>query len=241
MARRWPRTIVFDLDDTLYLERDYLRSGLSAAARFAQSVAGCATIDLDLPEEDPLGAICARAGLDPNAKTALLWAYRLHIPAITLREGAREAIAACRDRGEAVCILTDGRSVSQRLKLTALALDHDAAFISEEIGAEKPDPLGYELIERAFPADGYVYVADNPHKDFIAANRRGWRTIGISAGADAIPRPCAAALPPHAMPQAWAASFGEVAALLHDTCAVKQQREDARHHHAGHDQRTRRA
>ena len=39
-ATRFDRVIVFDLDDTLYLERDYVLSGLGAVGRWARNALG---------------------------------------------------------------------------------------------------------------------------------------------------------------------------------------------------------
>ena len=76
--------------------------------------------------------------------------------------------------------MTDGRSITQRLKLRALGLGDIPAYVSEEYGgADKPDPTRFLAIVNDFPADHYVYVADNPGKDFFAPNDLGWLTIGV--------------------------------------------------------------
>ena len=218
------RTVVFDLDDTLFAERDYVRSGMAAVAALVEQLNGEA-LPLDMSHDaDPLGAIRRRAGLPETALEALLWAYRLHRPTITLRPGAATAIAACRRRGDAVAVLTDGRSVTQRLKIAALGLDLDGIFISEELGATKPSDIGFGAIERALPAAGYVYVADNPEKDFLAPNARGWWTIGLGPLTDAIHACDLSVLPPQALPTIWAADFESVAALLAgDQCALRSR------------------
>lgn len=218
------RTIVFDLDDTLFAERDYVRSGLAAVTALVESVTGI-VVPLDtLPASDPLGAIRRRAGLPVAALDALLWTYRLHRPTIGLRPGALAAVAACRQRGEAVAVLTDGRAVTQRLKLAALGLDLDGVFISEELGATKPADLAFRAVERTLPAAGYVYIADNPVKDFLAPNALGWRTIGLGPLHDAIHVCDPATCPPEALPMVWAADFGEVAALLAGNQCARRSR-----------------
>lgn len=212
-ARR-QRTIVFDLDDTLYPESAYVRSGLAAVAALVERLTGrMVAIDM-LPSRDPLDAIIAQAGLPATALDSLLWAYRLHSPVIEPRPGVRSLLAACRRRGEAICILTDGRAVTQRLKLAALRIDADGVFISEELGAAKPSPIGYAAIEAAFPAADYVYVGDNPAKDFIAANRRNWRTIGMRPDDPIIHAFDLDGIDADALPQTWVRSFAELSAVL---------------------------
>ncbi|HEU4960640.1 MAG TPA: HAD family hydrolase [Sphingomonas sp.] len=218
------RTVVFDLDDTLFAERDYVRSGMAAVAALVEQLNGEACPLDTLPEADPLDAIRRRAGLPETALEALLWTYRLHRPTITLRPGAAAAIAGCRRRGEAVAVLTDGRAVTQRLKLAALGLDLDGIFISEELGATKPSDIGFGAVERALPAASYVYVADNPEKDFLAPNARGWWTIGLGPLPDGIHACDLSELPSRALPMMWAADFGNVAALLAgDQCALRSR------------------
>lgn len=221
-AERRPRTIVFDLDDTLYAEADYVRSGLAAVTALVGHLTGAAVDPVELPETDPLGAIRRAARLPESAFEALLWTYRLHRPAITLRPGVAAAIAQCRRRGEAIAVLTDGRAISQRLKVAALGLELDGLFISEELGAAKPSQAGFVAVENALPAARYVYVADNPTKDFIAANARGWHTIGLRPRPDAIHKWDLAALPAATRPHDWADDFSAIAALL-DQCAVRSR------------------
>lgn len=208
------RTVVFDLDDTLYAERDYVTSGVKAVLATVHRLYGIHIAAESLPSNGAIDEICRRIGLADSVRIALLWVYRLHHPVISPRPGAREAIAECRRRGEAVCILTDGRSTSQRLKLDALGLDHDAAFVSEELGCEKPSHLGFARIEAEFPARSYVYVADNPVKDFIAPNARGWQTIGLRAAENAIHPQRLDILPVGAPPHKWVNDFGEIDAML---------------------------
>ena len=50
-------------------------------------------------------------------------------------------------------------------------------LVSEEHGYEKPDKYAYEMVEAFFPQCEYVYVGDNPEKDFLAPNKLGWNTI----------------------------------------------------------------
>lgn len=175
--------VVLDLDDTLYKEADYHDSGLREVCNWIEALYGRSLVgELEAlkrqGERDLLGALCRLAGLPLSVKNSLLWVYRLHEPRIHLGLAAKETIQLLESLCK-VAILTDGRSVSQRRKLKALGLSHLPAYISEEHGSEKPSPLRFELIMRDIPALDYVYVADNPKKDFLAPNALNWKTIGL--------------------------------------------------------------
>ena len=180
-----PIVTVFDLDDTLYKERDYVHSGMVAVWNFGQSLGLIPLFDtleslgLDGGNGDFLGAICAHYGLPDTTKNALLWHYRLHLPAIELHQVARQALDDALAGSKVVAVLTDGRSVTQRLKLKALGLADLPVFISEEYEAGKPSPVMFKKIEMRWPGCVYVYIGDNVTKDFIAPNELGWLTIGL--------------------------------------------------------------
>jgi putative hydrolase of the HAD superfamily len=204
------RTVVFDLDDTLFAEEDYVRSGVAAVLQALRDHHSISIDPLGLPREQPLSAILAAAGGGPPTMDELLSIYRGHSPVIALAAGASELIAACRRHGDAVCILTDGRSSSQRLKVEALGVDHDGLFISEEIGATKPDEAGFRAVEQAWPSQEYVYIADNPTKDFIAPNRLGWRTFGLRLRPAHVHQWTDADIPGNGAPGHWVDDFCQI-------------------------------
>ena len=180
------RVFVFDLDDTLYQESDYQSSGFREVVRWLERIYGIQldfTLDEFLAENnsDVLGGLCEAAHLPDIVKQSLLWVYRLHEPDISLSEPVSQTITVLEQKSAGLAILTDGRSITQRLKLKALGLSHIPAYISEDYADEKPSPIRFQKIMQDMPAQYYVYVADNPKKDFIAPNQLGWLTIGVSA------------------------------------------------------------
>lgn len=173
--------VVLDLDDTLYKEVDYQKSGISAVCDLIHSIYGISLEDklakfIESDEKDVLGMLCREAGLPASVKESFLWVYRLHSPNITLSVDASGFIDRLKSK-QKIIILTDGRSISQRLKLKALGLSNFPVFISEEYESEKPSPLRFELIMKRFPSANYVYIGDNPKKDFIAPRALGWKTF----------------------------------------------------------------
>lgn len=206
--------VVLDLDDTLYLEADYRASGLREVCRMVNSLTlqteSSAIQSSDfVNSNDPLAQIGDQAGLSSNLKESLLWIYRLHAPDIQLSPEVAEAVAALESACKAVAVLTDGRSVSQRLKLKALGLSHLPAYISEDYGSCKPEPLRFQKVMSDFPAAEYVYLGDNPKKDFVAPNALQWKTVGLLAGPQNIHSQTCDGLQAEYLPNYWVSSMNE--------------------------------
>ncbi len=172
--------VVLDLDDTLYKEVDFLKSGYR---KIADSLLHYSFED---PYEDML-AIYRRGGAVfqeiiekynyPFTAERFLAIYRNHLPDILLSEEVWEFLQKLDLTGCKTGLITDGRSVMQRNKLKALGLENyfDKVIISEEFGSSKPALENYEAFA-VFEGQKY-YIADNPSKDFISPNAMGWETI----------------------------------------------------------------
>lgn len=184
MARRdlSDTVVVLDLDDTLYKEADYHDSGLSEVCQWIEDLYGKNIREELLSqrragEKDLLDAACSLAGLPLTVKESLLWVYRLHNPNIHLKNTTREILGKIEEASKMLAILTDGRSISQRIKIRALGLAHLPVYISEEYSSEKPMPHRFSRIMQDCSAEHYIYVGDNPEKDFVAPNVLGWTTF----------------------------------------------------------------
>jgi putative hydrolase of the HAD superfamily len=181
-----PRTVLaFDLDDTLYKEIEFVRSGFAA---IISAVAPAESFEQELAlmlqhrsaSINPLDSLFDRyPGRISVAEMVTI--YREHFPKLTLSNSLRELILRARDIGVRTAIITDGRSRTQRNKVKALGLEQlvHAIVISEEVGTEKPAKQNFQLVERAFGAGDYFYFADNPSKDFLTPNQLGWTTVGL--------------------------------------------------------------
>ncbi len=191
------RGVVFDLDDTLYLERDYVRSGFQAVAGIVAGEMGHAPAEIfeslyGMFEEGVRGDTFDRL-LQEYPRIAsrylpqdLVRFYREHEPVIALRPGAGEILDELRGQGIRCGIITDGLRNSQQRKLEALPLGPhriDPAIVTDTWGRDywKPHPRAFEEIATGWEGESseLVYVGDNPTKDFLAPRRLGWRTIRI--------------------------------------------------------------
>lgn len=185
--------LVFDLDDTLYPEASYARSGLRAAGQWAEQELGLADLGSALVtlfdggrRGDIFDMGLAALGHPAGKATVqrLLDVYRSHAPELAPYE---DAIWAMVHYGAHVPLglITDGYANVQQAKVAALGIAGRFRHIvyTDALGGRdfwKPNPAGFETIERAITeASAFVYVADNAAKDFVAPNARGWRTIRV--------------------------------------------------------------
>lgn len=174
--------VVFDLDDTLYKEVDYLKSAYREIASklgkfnveelYQHMLAWYYTKENVFEKLELLYSV---------EKSELLSLYRNHYPTISLAEYVLDTLNQLESKGCTLGIITDGRSVVQRNKIKALGLSSwisdDNIIISEEFGSEKPCEANYRFFMDKYPDDEFVYVGDNIMKDFISPNKLGWKTI----------------------------------------------------------------
>ena len=187
--------VVFDLDDTLYLERDYVESGLRAVGAWATDQLGIAGMGEGMLEHFRAGArghlfddALGRAGIEPTSEhiARMIQVYRQHRPRIHLAEDAARYLACPLPR-TGLALITDGYLDAQRRKIRALGLHAagiEIAVCTDRWGREdwKPSCRAFDHVQAFFglPADAFVYVADNPDKDFHAPRRLGWHSVRIS-------------------------------------------------------------
>lgn len=174
--------IVFDLDDTLYNEIDYLKSAYTEISTHLDQENGkrlySQMFSLYRNQEDVFSFLAKNY---PVEKSDLLSLYRNHQPDIRVFDGVLTLMESIRSHDGRIGIITDGRSLTQRNKIKALGLEKyiEGLVISDEIGSEKPDPRNFEKLAELLPAHSFYYIADNIRKDFLAPNELGWTTIGL--------------------------------------------------------------
>ncbi len=166
--------IVFDLDDTLYKEADYVDSTFRAVAGGDECL-----YDSLKKVGRPYDAFETLAGEDERDRAVEL--YRSGEVGLDDTEGARQLLEALRDRGAKIAVVTDGWGRRQRAKIDTLRLTPlvDMILISEEVGSGKLSGVAFRQIMDRWPGHRYVYVGDNPAKDFVVPNRLGWLTVMI--------------------------------------------------------------
>ena len=181
------KAVIFDLDDTLYSEKEYVRSGYGKIAEVLPQVEHAAQKLWKLFEEKKpaIDELLKQEMIDSEeVKKACLHAYRYQIPDIHLYEGVMEMLKAFRENGLKLGIITDGRPEGQRAKLQVLGLEKlvDEIIVTDEFGGpefRKPNRKAFETMKERLGVEyaEMCYVGDNTKKDFIAPDQLGMRSI----------------------------------------------------------------
>ncbi len=176
------KVIIFDLDDTLYKEINYLKSAFQSIAYSLFSIEDANRVYLEMVEwhykkDNVFVNLIKKYDLHTEV-SILINDYRLHFPYITLDADIKELLYYLKSSGHIIGLITDGYSITQRNKLRALGLDSffDSIIISEEFGSAKPDKNNYAHFLQFGQAD-YFYIADNIKKDFIVPNQLDWCSV----------------------------------------------------------------
>lgn len=175
---------IFDLDDTLYSEYDYVCSALRQISEYyirLDKAIFQRMISLFEQGQNVFEYLIENYPNVTNDKEYLLRIYRNHVPRISLNEEAKVFLHHIEVKKFKKGLLTDGRSVTQRNKLQSLGLSKyfDQIVISEEFGSEKPSVENYRAFECLSKSARFIYIGDNPFKDFVTPNSLGWLTVCI--------------------------------------------------------------
>lgn len=176
--------VILDLDDTLYSEKQYVRSGFRAIAKWlGLDDAEDKLWDYFLSGKPAVDELLRELGKQAQ-KEQCLRVYREQVPEIELYEGAEALIRKLKEAGIFVGIITDGRAEGQRNKLSALGLDRliTDVIITDELGGErfrKPNDIAFRIMQCRWgiPFEEMIYIGDNLNKDFQAPRQLGMRSL----------------------------------------------------------------
>ena len=176
--------VIFDLDDTLYDEKDYVRSGFEAVAEYLGEASAADAMWKLFEEGKPaFDAYLQAVGREDELANCLA-VYRKNKPEISLRQGAMKLIHALKANGIRVGLITDGRTEGQNNKIAALGLDAlmDDIIITDSLGGvqfRKPNDIAFRIMQNRWriPFEQLCYIGDNPEKDFQAPKQLGMRSI----------------------------------------------------------------
>jgi len=183
--------IIFDLDDTLYSEKQYVQSGFENVAKLFPEISdanqklwkyfeeGLPAIDEFLIREDIYSEIL---------KKQCVTRYVEHKPKLELFTGMIPMFLRLRGKGKKLCIITDGRVTAQSNKIDALHIKEffDEIIITDQLAGNalpfafrKPNIVAFEIMKTRLqiPYSKMVYIGDNKNKDFIAPNKLGMESI----------------------------------------------------------------
>ena len=175
------RAVIFDLDDTLYPEIQYVKSGFKAVSKQIGKDYGieCYHTMIDafhICNTNLYNRVLSQHGVEYDEEyiKKLIIIYRQHIPdKLEFFSDVQPFLKEIKNLGIKTGIITDGRIEGQKHKLSALGCYglFDRIIISDELGGEqfrKPSKKAFEIIcsDLKVGFNQTAYIGDNPAKDF---------------------------------------------------------------------------
>lgn len=174
------KAIVFDLDDTLYDEIDYVKSGYYEVSKFIEkkyNIKNTNEIMWELFEESNkniFNRLFEKLNIDYSIDDVniLIRIYKEHIPNIKLKDGAIQVLQFLKSKNIKTGIISDGTYITQENKIKSLNLEKyvDYIILTDSLGKKywKPNRKSYDIMAKKFniKLNEMIYVGDNPNKDF---------------------------------------------------------------------------
>ena len=208
------KTVVFDLDDTLYTDWDACHGaglrevGAYGAARLGIPAEEMIRVFLEgraqaIQRLGPIGsahnrALFAKFGLERRGINPVPHAENLHnaywrgvFLHMQIEPAVPRLLAQLRQAGVRTAVCTNMMADIQMRKLVELGLDEsfDCFVASEEAGVDKPDPaiFQYTLDRLGCDAAEAVMVGDTYAHDIVGAQRVGMATVWINRKGHPVP------------------------------------------------------
>lgn len=187
------KALIFDLDDTLYYEKEYVLGAFKDVAYYLGNKYEKNAENLYIRMKEILknsgrgkifNIICEENNFDEDIN-CLIDMYRSSKPKLELYEDSKEILIWARKQGYKLGIITDGCSKVQWNKIKGLEVEDlvDKIIVTDDLGKEfwKPHEKSYLDMMRYFNINNNecIYIGDNPNKDFIGAREIGIKTIRI--------------------------------------------------------------
>ncbi|CUO64635.1 HAD family hydrolase [Clostridium disporicum] len=190
------KAVVFDLDDTLISERQYIESGFKVVSKFIGDkynldndiVFECMNMLFEESSKEVFNRVLDSFKIK-YSKEELLYlikVYREHTPEIEFFDDVIPTLEMLREKGMKLGIITDGYKETQSRKIEVLKCKElfDEIIITDEFGREfwKPHEKSYKSIAERLGVklNEMIYVGDNVAKDFVTANELGIATINVN-------------------------------------------------------------
>lgn len=174
------KVVLFDLDDTLFPEEEYVKSGFHYVAKVVEKAYCCAQEkvyqqlwkEYQKSSSYVFNRVLEYFDISADAVPALVEAYRMHKPTIQYYDDVLPCLMELKAKDVCLGIITDGYASAQKNKLQALEADSyfDKIIVTDDLGKDywKPHPKAFEMMKDYFDVDysEMAYVGDNPKKDF---------------------------------------------------------------------------
>ena len=180
--------IIFDLDDTLFPEKEYVHSGFKVISIYLNEI-------YQINSEQSFNFLIRTFELNGRLKifdsllhkfmphktkaerkelvNKMVELYRNHSPDIKLNDEVIKILIEFRNLGWKISIVTDGLKLMQKNKINALGLNQlvDNVVYCFEHNSPKPSTLGFEMAakEMGIDIENCLVVGDHPEKDIAPA------------------------------------------------------------------------
>ena len=189
------KAVLFDLDDTLYPECEFVASGFRTVARYLSARARFDEEELvrqmlAILHREGRGHVFDRLldhiGLNGSVSVmTLVYLYRSHQPLLHLYDDVLPTLKQLRGFGMRLGLLTDGQTCVQRNKIAALDLADlfDVIICTDELGRDcwKLSSVSYQVALQLLDVSPgqAIYIGDDASKDFVAPYALGMMTAQI--------------------------------------------------------------
>lgn len=179
-------TVVFDLDDTLCDQKQWIWRKLQAlhveCKHFLPDTQTFLISAMRIIEEGnrshPFDALAIEFGLKAANILEMIERYRIIVPEGTLYPDVLPTLYELKKRGYSLAMLTDNPPDSQRQKIDACGLGNwlDAVIFSRDIGEEKPSQQAFHAVAAKLnlPTQKLLMVGDNLYRDILGATASGY-------------------------------------------------------------------
>ncbi len=174
--------IVFDLDDTLYDEIDFVKSGFEKISEYLNNDSYYSFMLETFYKEGSgkvFNSLIEKFNLNISLQE-LIKIYRFHKPNIELSKESLELLKFSQSYKTA--LISDGYYIMQQNKFVALNLSQYIQYpiFTDFYQTKKPECKSFEMVMTRFKDEtNFIYISDNPKKDFIAPNKLGWKSIRL--------------------------------------------------------------
>ena len=176
------KVVIFDLDDTLISEYEYIKSGYMHIASYlenkgideAKNIYNRLISLFDESTKEVFNRLYDyyQVSYQREDILELVREYRNHRPNIRWYDDVLPTLEKLRNKEIKLGMITDGYKVTQRQKIDVLGANElfDKIVVTDDLGQEfwKPNPRAYEMLKQYFDVewDEIIYIGDNPKKDF---------------------------------------------------------------------------
>lgn len=189
--------VIFDLDNVLYDEREYIKAAYRNIARFISERYGSEEELIynkllnDLQEKTSMyprlfNDLLLDLGLDQKLLPDLLKIYSNTTLDLRLYSASERILAILKKQGIRLGLVTNGNPETQKNKVQLLQIEKyfDSIVYARDTVKDKPDPEVYKVILRALcvKPEEAVFVGDNPYTDFCGAKQLGVKTVRLLCG-----------------------------------------------------------